>query len=43
MVFIIGFPRKFMQHDAIMVAMDKLNKVSHFVVIKSIGKEINIA
>ena len=35
MDFIIGLPRTSKQHDAIMVAIDKLSKVSHFVVVKS--------
>jgi len=34
MDFIIGFPRTYRQHYFIMVVMDKLKKVSHFIPMK---------
>jgi hypothetical protein len=43
MDFIIGLPRSTKQNDAIMVVVDKLSKVSHFIPIKSNCKEIYIA
>jgi len=43
MNFIIEMPRISKQHNAIMVMVDKLSKVAHFVAIKSTYKEINIA
>lgn len=35
MDFIIGFSRTSIQHDFIMVMVDRLKKVSHFIAIKS--------
>jgi hypothetical protein len=43
MDFIIGFPKKNKQHDAIMVVVDKLNKETHFIPIKSNFKAIDVA
>jgi hypothetical protein len=42
MDFIIEFPRTIKQHDSIMVVVDKLTKVSHFIPVKSMQKEIDI-
>jgi len=35
MDFITGFPKTLKQHDFIMVIVDNLTKVSHFILIKS--------
>jgi len=35
MDFITGFPRTSKQHDSIMVMVDRLTKIAHFVVVKS--------
>jgi hypothetical protein len=43
MDFITGFPRTTKQHDAIMVVVDKLSKETHFILVKSTYKEIDIA
>jgi hypothetical protein len=43
MDFIIGLPKTIKQHDAIMVVVDKLSKVAHFIPIKSTYKVVNIA
>jgi hypothetical protein len=40
MDFITGLPKTVRQHDAIMVVVDKLSKVTHFIPIKSTYKEI---
>lgn len=42
MDFITGFPKTKRYHDAIMVVVDKLSKVVHFIHIKSTYKAINI-
>jgi hypothetical protein len=39
MDFITGFPRKRKLHDSIMVVVDKLTKVAHFIPLKTIHKE----
>ena len=41
--FIIGLPKNVKQNDSIMVVVDKLSKVSHFILVKSTYKSINIA
>jgi hypothetical protein len=41
--FIIELPRTMKQHDSIMVVVDKLTKVAHFVQVKSTHKATNIA
>jgi len=43
MDFITGLPKTVRQHDAIMVVVDKLSKVAHFIPIKSTFKAINVA
>jgi hypothetical protein len=43
MDFIIGFPRIGKQHDSIMMVVDKLTKVAHFIPLKTTHKEANIA
>ena len=35
MDFITGLPRKSRQHDSIMVMVDRLTKVAHFIAMKS--------
>ncbi len=40
--FIIGFPKTNKQHDAIVVVVDKLSKVAHFIAIKSTFNAISI-
>jgi hypothetical protein len=40
---ITTFPRKMRQHDSIMVLVDKLSKVAHFVPIKPTHTKTNIA
>ena len=35
MDFITGFPRTTRQHDSIMVVVDKLTKVAHFIPVKT--------
>ena len=40
--FITGLPRTGKQHDSIMVVLDKLNKTSHFVLVKSTYKTVEI-
>jgi hypothetical protein len=42
MYFITKFPRKNKQHDVIMVVVEKLNKVVHFIPIKVTHKETNV-
>ena len=42
MDFIIGLPRTSKQHDAIMVVVDKLTKVAHFIPLKTTHKEVNV-
>jgi hypothetical protein len=41
--FITKLPRIVKQHDFIMVVMDKLTKVAHFILVKTTHKETNIA
>jgi hypothetical protein len=43
MDFIIGLPRSTKQNDSIMVVVDKLSKVAHFIPTKSTCKEIYIS
>ena len=43
MDFITKLPKTAKQHDSIMVVVDKLTKVSHFIPVKSPHKEANIA
>jgi hypothetical protein len=43
MEFITGFSKTMKQHDAIMVVVDKLSKVAHFIPIKSTFKVVNVA
>ena len=38
MDFIIGLPMTWRQHDSIMVVVDKLTKVAHFILVKSMHK-----
>jgi hypothetical protein len=42
MDFITKLPRTAKQHDSIMVVVDKLTKVAHFIPVKSTHKETNI-
>jgi hypothetical protein len=41
--FITKLPRTMKQHDSIMVVVDKLTKVAHFIPVKLTHKEANIA
>ena len=43
MDLIIGLPKKFRQHDSIMVVVDKLSKETNFILVKSTYKDANIA
>ena len=43
MDFITGLPKNVKQHDSIMVIMDKLSKATHFILVKSTYKIVNIA
>jgi hypothetical protein len=43
MDFITGLPKSTKQNDAIMVVVDKLRKVAHFIPIKSTCKAIDIS
>lgn len=38
-----GFPMMLRKHDSIIVVVDKLTKVAHFILVKSIYKESDIA
>jgi hypothetical protein len=40
--FITKLPRRVKQHDSIMVAVDKLTKASHFILVNIAHKETNI-
>jgi hypothetical protein len=40
--FITKLPRTVKQHDSIMVVVDKLTKVAHFIHVKTTHKETNI-
>ena len=42
MDFIISLPKTFRQHDSIMVIVDKLSKVNHFILVKYNYKDVNI-
>ena len=42
MDFITDLPKNFRQHDSIMVVIDKLSKVAHFIPVKSTYKGVNI-
>jgi hypothetical protein len=42
MDFIIGLPRKNKKHDFIMVVVDKIMEVSHFIPLKTTHKESNV-
>jgi hypothetical protein len=42
MDFIIGFPRTSKQRDSIMVVVDKLTKVAHFIPLKTTHKKANV-
>jgi hypothetical protein len=42
MDFITGLPKTTIQNDVIMVVVDKLSKVYHFILVKSTFKEIDI-
>jgi hypothetical protein len=41
--FITKFPRKTRKHDSIMVVVDKITKVPHFILVKMTHKATNIA
>ena len=43
MDFIIGLPMTWIQHDSIMVVVDKLTKATHFIPVKSTHKTNDIA
>jgi len=43
MDFIIGFLRIVRQHDSIMVVVDRLEKVAHFILVKSTFLAIDVA
>lgn len=43
MEFIIGLPKISKEHDAIMVVVDKLNKVAYFLVVKSTNTTSDVA
>ena len=43
MEFIIGLPMTVKRHDSIMVVVDKLSKVDHFITVKSTHKASDIA
>jgi hypothetical protein len=43
MDFITGFPRTSKQHDSIMVVVEKLTKVAHFIPLKTTLKAANVA
>ena len=42
MEFITDIPKNFRQHDSIMVVVDKLSKVAHFILAKYTYKIVNI-
>jgi hypothetical protein len=42
MDFIMDFPRKRKQHDAIMVVVDKFTKAAHFIPMKTTHNAANI-
>ena len=41
--FVIGLPKNQKQNDSIMVVVNKLSKVSHFIHVKTTYKVVNIA
>jgi hypothetical protein len=43
MDFITGFPRKRKQHDSIMVVMENITKVAHFIPLKTTHKVADVA
>jgi hypothetical protein len=43
MNLIIGLPRIGKKHDSIMVVVDKLRKVSHFILLKTTHKTVDVA
>jgi hypothetical protein len=43
MDFITGLPRTRKQHDSIMVSVDKLMKVAHFIMLKDTHKAVEVA
>ena len=42
MDFITCLPKNFLHHDSIMVGVDKLSKVSHFIPVECTYKDVNI-
>ena len=42
MDFIMGLPRTCKLHDLIMVVVDKLTKVSHFIPLKTMNKAVEV-
>jgi hypothetical protein len=42
MDFIMGLPRAGKQHDSIMVVVDKLTKVAHFIPLKTTHKAVDV-
>jgi hypothetical protein len=42
MDFITGFPRTGKHHDSIMVVVDTITKVAHFILLKNTHKEANV-
>ena len=42
MDFITKLPKNFRQHDSIMVLVDKLGKVAHFIPVKSTYNVVNV-
>ena len=43
MDFIIDIPKNFRQHDSIIVVVDNLNKIAHFIPVKYTYKDVIIA
>jgi len=43
MDFIISFMRTLRQHDSIMIVVDKLSKVAHFIGVKSTNSSSEVA
>ena len=43
MEFIIGFPRTSRQHDSIMAVVDRLTKVAHFILVKTMYSTSDVA
>ena len=42
MNFITEFPKNLIQHDSIMVLVNKISKVTHFIPVKYTYKDVNI-